>query len=65
MLCMLIFSGDIENGYLKLTVVSLKDNAKHIPLIGTVGLSWETAAFKGIVKVSQKYFSFLEMFMSK
>ncbi|XP_042725528.1 F-box only protein 15 [Lagopus leucura] len=42
--------GDIENGYLKLTVVSLKDNAKHIPLIGTVGLSWETTAFKGIVK---------------
>ncbi|NXL88146.1 FBX15 protein, partial [Alectura lathami] len=42
--------GDIENGYLKLTVVSLKDNTKHIPLIGTVGISWETAAFKGIVK---------------
>uniref|UniRef100_A0A8C2T4C8 F-box protein 15 n=1 Tax=Coturnix japonica TaxID=93934 RepID=A0A8C2T4C8_COTJA len=42
--------GDIENGYLKLTVVSLKDNTKHIPLIGTVGLSWETTAFKGIVK---------------
>lgn len=62
---MLIFSGDIENGYLKLTVVSLKDNTKHIPLIGTVGLSWETTAFKGIVKVSQKYFSFLEMFISK
>uniref|UniRef100_A0A8C9FJU5 F-box domain-containing protein n=1 Tax=Pavo cristatus TaxID=9049 RepID=A0A8C9FJU5_PAVCR len=57
--------GDIENGYLKLTVVSLKDNAKHIPLIGTVGLSWETTAFKGIVKVSQKCFSFLEMFLSK
>ncbi|XP_040520001.1 F-box only protein 15 isoform X4 [Gallus gallus] len=42
--------GDIENGYLKLTVVNLKDNAKHIPLVGTVGLSWETTAFKGIVK---------------
>ncbi|XP_065608242.1 F-box only protein 15 [Cyrtonyx montezumae] len=42
--------GDIENGYLKLTVVNLKDNTKHIPLVGTVGLSWETAAFKGIVK---------------
>ncbi|OXB80183.1 UNVERIFIED_CONTAM: hypothetical protein H355_011543 [Colinus virginianus] len=43
-------NNDIENGYLKLTVVSLKDNTKHIPLIGTVGLSWETSAFKGIVK---------------
>ncbi|OXB53451.1 hypothetical protein ASZ78_011828 [Callipepla squamata] len=43
-------NNDIENGYLKLTVVSLEDNTKHIPLIGTVGLSWETAAFKGIVK---------------
>ncbi|XP_047935204.2 F-box only protein 15 isoform X6 [Anser cygnoides] len=42
--------GDIENGYLRLTVVSLKDNAKHVPLIGTVGLSWETDAFKGNVK---------------
>ncbi|XP_040405494.1 F-box only protein 15 isoform X3 [Cygnus olor] len=42
--------GDIENGYLRLTVVSLKDNTKHVPLIGTVGLSWETDAFKGNVK---------------
>lgn len=65
MLCILIFSGDIENGYLKLTVVNLKDNAKHIPLIGTVGLSWETTAFKGIVKVSQNCFTFLEMLISR
>uniref|UniRef100_A0A672TGG2 F-box protein 15 n=1 Tax=Strigops habroptila TaxID=2489341 RepID=A0A672TGG2_STRHB len=28
--------------YLKLTAVSLKDNTKHLPLIGTPGLSWET-----------------------
>ncbi|NXU54491.1 FBX15 protein, partial [Turnix velox] len=42
--------GDIANGYLKLTVVSLKDNAKHLPLVGTPGLSWETDAFKGNVK---------------
>ncbi|KAM7123239.1 F-box only protein 15 isoform 2-T2 [Ciconia maguari] len=42
--------GDIENGYLRLTVVSLKDNTKHLPLIGTVGLSWETDVFKGNVK---------------
>ncbi|XP_054046705.1 F-box only protein 15 isoform X6 [Rissa tridactyla] len=42
--------GDIANGYLRLTVVSLKDNTKHLPLIGTLGLSWETEAFKGNVK---------------
>ncbi|XP_010007119.1 PREDICTED: F-box only protein 15 [Chaetura pelagica] len=42
--------GDIVNGYLRLTVVSLKDSMKHSPLIGTVGLSWETDVFKGNVK---------------
>ncbi|XP_017674967.1 PREDICTED: F-box only protein 15 isoform X2 [Lepidothrix coronata] len=42
--------GDIANGYLRLTVVSLKDNRKHLPLIGTLGLSWETDVFKGNVK---------------
>ncbi|NWI86184.1 FBX15 protein, partial [Pitta sordida] len=42
--------GDIANGYLRLTVVSLKDNRKHLPLIGTLGLSWETDAFKGNIK---------------
>ncbi|XP_068253136.1 F-box only protein 15 isoform X2 [Nyctibius grandis] len=42
--------GDIANGYFRLTVVSLKDNTKHLPLIGTVGLSWETDVFKGNVK---------------
>ncbi|NWS74024.1 FBX15 protein, partial [Crotophaga sulcirostris] len=42
--------GDIENGYLRLTVVSLKDNTKHVPLTGTVGFSWETEVFKGNVK---------------
>ncbi|XP_053916331.1 F-box only protein 15 isoform X4 [Cuculus canorus] len=41
---------DIENGYLRLTVISLKDNTKHLPLIGTVGFSWETDVFKGNVK---------------
>lgn len=62
---LLIFSGDIANGYLRLTVVSLKDNKKHLPLAGTLGLSWETDVFKGNVKVSQKYFLFLEMLISK
>ncbi|XP_075272675.1 F-box only protein 15 isoform X2 [Opisthocomus hoazin] len=42
--------GDIANGYLRLSVVSLKDNTKHLPLIGTLGLSWETGVFKGNVK---------------
>ncbi|NXU16671.1 FBX15 protein, partial [Pardalotus punctatus] len=42
--------GDIENGYLRLTVVSLKDNRKHLPIIGTFGICWETDVFKGIVK---------------
>ncbi|KFP92348.1 F-box only protein 15, partial [Apaloderma vittatum] len=42
--------GDIENGYLKLTVLSVKDNKKHLPLSGTLGLSWETEVFKGKVK---------------
>ncbi|NWR75417.1 FBX15 protein, partial [Centropus unirufus] len=41
---------DIENGYLRLTVVSLKDNTKHLPLTGTAGFSWETDVFKGNVK---------------
>ncbi|XP_055654815.1 F-box only protein 15 isoform X3 [Falco peregrinus] len=42
--------GDVANGYLRLTVVSFKDNTKHLPLIGTLGLSWETDVFKGNVK---------------
>ncbi|NXE21493.1 FBX15 protein, partial [Ardeotis kori] len=42
--------GDIADGYLRLTVVSLKDNTKHLPLSGTLGLSWETDVFKGNVK---------------
>ncbi|XP_068788164.1 F-box only protein 15 isoform X3 [Struthio camelus] len=41
---------DIQNGYLRLTVVNIKDNAKHLPIIGTVGLSWKTDVFKGNVK---------------
>ncbi|NXM70515.1 FBX15 protein, partial [Serilophus lunatus] len=42
--------GDIANGYLKLTVISLKNNRKHLPLTGTLGLSWETDVFKGNIK---------------
>ncbi|XP_064909096.1 F-box only protein 15 isoform X2 [Columba livia] len=42
--------GDIANGYLRLPVVTLKDNTKHVPLTGTLGLTWETDALKGNVK---------------
>ncbi|XP_071660393.1 F-box only protein 15 isoform X3 [Patagioenas fasciata] len=42
--------GDIANGYLRLPVVTLKDSTKHVPLTGTLGLSWETDALKGNVK---------------
>ncbi|XP_025968691.2 F-box only protein 15 isoform X2 [Dromaius novaehollandiae] len=42
--------GDIQNGYLRLMVVSVTDNAKHLPIIGTVGLYWKTDVFKGNVK---------------
>ncbi|NXA33505.1 FBX15 protein, partial [Eudromia elegans] len=41
---------DIQSGYVRLTVVSVKDNAKHLPIIGTVGLSWRTDVLKGNVK---------------
>ncbi|XP_068049679.1 F-box only protein 15 isoform X4 [Anomalospiza imberbis] len=41
---------DIENGYLRLRVVNLKDNRKHLPIIGTLGICWETDVFKGNVK---------------
>ncbi|NXI51046.1 FBX15 protein, partial [Chloroceryle aenea] len=41
---------DIANGYLRLTVVSLKDSTKHLPLTGTLGIFWETDMFKGSVK---------------
>ncbi|NXL64211.1 FBX15 protein, partial [Chordeiles acutipennis] len=43
-------SGDIADGFLRLTAVSLKDDTKHLPLIGTLGLSWETDVFKGNIK---------------
>ncbi|NWV82332.1 FBX15 protein, partial [Dasyornis broadbenti] len=42
--------GDIENGYLRLTVVSLKGSRKHWPIIGTLGICWETDVSKGNVK---------------
>ncbi|XP_037661809.1 F-box only protein 15 isoform X2 [Choloepus didactylus] len=42
--------GNIENGYVKLIVISLKNNAQHLPLIGKVGLSWRTDIFEGCLK---------------
>uniref|UniRef100_A0A8D2LVM0 F-box protein 15 n=1 Tax=Varanus komodoensis TaxID=61221 RepID=A0A8D2LVM0_VARKO len=42
----------IRNGYLKLTVISYKNNAQHLPLVGNVGLSWMVEAFESTVKVN-------------
>ncbi|NXL35717.1 FBX15 protein, partial [Glaucidium brasilianum] len=42
--------GDVANGYLRLTVVSLEDETKHVPLPGTLSLSWETDVFKGNIE---------------
>uniref|UniRef100_A0A6J0UH85 F-box only protein 15 isoform X1 n=1 Tax=Pogona vitticeps TaxID=103695 RepID=A0A6J0UH85_9SAUR len=40
----------IRNGYLRLSVISYKNNAQHLPLVGNVGLSWRVDAFEGNVK---------------
>ncbi|KAI1243251.1 hypothetical protein IHE44_0000841 [Lamprotornis superbus] len=48
--CLFCRKRDIENGYLRLGVVNLKDNRKHLPIIGTLGICWETDVFKGSVK---------------
>ncbi|XP_015102500.1 F-box only protein 15 [Vicugna pacos] len=42
--------GYIENEYAKLVVISSKNNAEHVPLIGKVGLSWKTNIFDGCIK---------------
>ncbi|XP_073754134.1 F-box only protein 15 isoform X3 [Callorhinus ursinus] len=42
--------GSIENGYVKLVVISFKNNTEHLPLIGKVGLSWRTDVFNGCIK---------------
>ncbi|XP_077916295.1 F-box only protein 15 isoform X1 [Halichoerus grypus] len=42
--------GSIENGYVKLVVISFKNNTEHLPLIGKVGLSWRTDVFDGCIK---------------
>ncbi|XP_037364302.2 F-box only protein 15 [Talpa occidentalis] len=42
--------GYIENGYVKLIVISVKNNAEHLPLVGKVGLSWKTGVLDGCVK---------------
>ncbi|XP_066417216.1 F-box only protein 15 isoform X1 [Molothrus aeneus] len=48
--CLFCRKRDIENGYVRLVVVNLKDNRKHLPIIGTLGICWETDVFKGNVK---------------
>ncbi|XP_019400675.1 PREDICTED: F-box only protein 15 [Crocodylus porosus] len=40
----------IQNGYLKIMVIGLKDNAQHLPLIGKVGFFWKTSVFEGNIK---------------
>ncbi|XP_049755768.1 F-box only protein 15 isoform X2 [Elephas maximus indicus] len=40
----------IENGYVKLVVISFDNNTQHVPLIGKVGLSWRTNIFEGCIK---------------
>ncbi|XP_062986576.1 F-box only protein 15 isoform X2 [Elgaria multicarinata webbii] len=42
--------GYIRNGYLRLSVISYKKNAQHLPLVGNVGLSWRVDAFEGSVQ---------------
>ncbi|XP_071064688.1 F-box only protein 15 isoform X3 [Dasypus novemcinctus] len=42
--------GYIENGYMKLIVISSKNNTQHLPLIGKIGLSWRTDIFEGCIK---------------
>ncbi|XP_070309066.1 F-box only protein 15 isoform X1 [Odocoileus virginianus] len=42
--------GCLENEYMKLSVISFKNNTEHLPLIGKVGLSWKTNSFDGCIK---------------
>ncbi|XP_063155111.1 F-box only protein 15 [Candoia aspera] len=40
----------VRNGYLRLTVISYKNEAQHLPLDGNIGLFWRTDAFEGTIK---------------
>ncbi|KAH0617856.1 hypothetical protein JD844_016506 [Phrynosoma platyrhinos] len=40
----------IKNGYLRITVISYKNHAQHLPLVGDVGLSWRVDAFEGNIQ---------------
>ncbi|XP_039092338.1 F-box only protein 15 isoform X1 [Hyaena hyaena] len=42
--------GYVEDGYVKIVVISFKNNTEHLPLIGKVGLSWRTDIFNGCIK---------------
>ncbi|XP_075388735.1 F-box only protein 15 isoform X1 [Tenrec ecaudatus] len=42
--------GHIENGYLKIPVLSFENSTQHIPLIGKVGLAWRSNTFEGCVE---------------
>ncbi|EMP35641.1 F-box only protein 15 [Chelonia mydas] len=45
----------IQNGYLRLTVISLKNNSQHLPLAGKVGFFWRTDVFKGSVQTNNSF----------
>ncbi|MEE6464623.1 hypothetical protein FKM82_006305 [Ascaphus truei] len=40
----------IRNGFLRLTVIGLKNNKQHAPLAGNVGLFWRTDTFEGNIQ---------------
>ncbi|XP_053101754.1 F-box only protein 15 isoform X2 [Hemicordylus capensis] len=40
----------IRNGYLRLKVISLKNNSQHLPLVEMAGFSWKTDALGGSVQ---------------
>lgn len=44
----------IENGYVKLTVIHLKNDREHLPLIGKVGFFWKTNVFDGYIQEPQR-----------
>ncbi|KAG8442256.1 hypothetical protein GDO86_011163 [Hymenochirus boettgeri] len=40
----------IKDGFLRLSVIGLKNSKQHAPLVGNLGLSWKTETFEGIVQ---------------
>nr|XP_060630968.1 F-box only protein 15 [Anolis sagrei ordinatus] len=40
----------IKNGYMRLAVISYKNQNQHLPLVGNVGLAWRVDAFEGNIE---------------